>query len=312
MTPRRSTDQKAAILVVDNDPLNIHLVQGYLKDRYDVYGAATLKEALACCADHPPNLILLAMDLPASNGRNACQALKSQTALLDVPIVLVTGRQTPDAEAQCFEAGGADFIAKPLHPTVLHARIQNQLLLAQQATDLQALAYIDSLTGIHNRRSFNEYLAREHRACRRERAPLAIVLLDVDCFNAYNAHYGHLAGDNALRAVATLLQRSLRRPRDFVARFGGEALACVLPHSDLQDATSVAEYLRNQVDDARLPHVASYVKPNLTVSVGTASWIPKPNQDPNELLMAADAGLYQAKARGRNQVCTLPPPSLAS
>ena len=168
---------------------------------------------------------------------------------------------------------------------------------------LQVLAQQDGLTGLANRRCFDEVLDAEFRRAAREQQPLGFVLIDVDCFKAYNDLYGHLAGDECLRRISTTVAQTLQRPADLAARYGGEELAVLLPATDCQGTTDVAERIRGAVEGLWIEHLGS--TPGIaTVSAGATSTIPCPHADANPTLLiaAADHALYQAKRDGRNRV----------
>ena len=166
---------------------------------------------------------------------------------------------------------------------------------------LEVLSTTDALTGVANRRRFAEVLAAEWRRAQRSDAPLGAVMVDIDRFKLYNDRYGHLAGDACLRRVAATLAANVRGPSDVVARYGGEEFAAILPGACEADAQKVGERLRAAVARLAEPH-AGMPLGIVTISVGTASTVPAPDGSPDRLLESADAALYRAKERGRNQV----------
>ena len=182
-------------------------------------------------------------------------------------------------------------------------RLAGDLMSAQGA--LERLAVTDPLTGLPNRRSFDERLGREWRRQARSRQPLSLLVVDIDLFKPYNDRYGHQAGDACLVRVAAAMREALREGVDVLARFGGEEFVALLPESDPQDAAIVAERLRRAAESLRITHSASDVAPVVTVSVGWASATPDADDLGAVALFAeADAALYRAKQRGRNRVAT--------
>ena len=179
-------------------------------------------------------------------------------------------------------------------------RLNAQLL--RQSELLRTQAFIDGLTGVSNRRRFDEALAAEWRRCRRDGAPLALLMIDIDHFKRYNDRYGHQAGDECLKAVAGAFRERLSRSHDLVARYGGEEFACVMPDSDIAGALAKAEELRVAVEDLKLPHEDSPTARIVTVSIGVTSRVPDGDATPEDLVAAADAALYAAKNAGRNRV----------
>ena len=168
---------------------------------------------------------------------------------------------------------------------------------------LSNLAIHDGLTGIYNRRYFDETLAREWKRTMREKAPLSLIMLDIDYFKKYNDTYGHQAGDECLRQVATTISRALRRPADMVARYGGEEFVVVLPNLKLEDSAKFGETIRAKIEALKMEHKQSDANPFITVSLGIASVVPSSISSYEELVGAADKALYSAKNKGRNRVC---------
>jgi diguanylate cyclase (GGDEF)-like protein/PAS domain S-box-containing protein len=181
-------------------------------------------------------------------------------------------------------------------------RKRNEEKLLHLQRELEELSYKDGLTGIPNRRMFDMVLAREWASARRTRQPLSMLLLDIDFFKAYNDRYGHLAGDECLQRVATLLTGVASRPRDIVARFGGEEFAMILPESDAAAAKAVAEKCRRLLFDQMIPHDGTDNGEWLTVSIGVGSTVPGGDDDPQSFIEEVDKRLYLAKQRGRNRV----------
>lgn len=170
---------------------------------------------------------------------------------------------------------------------------------------LANLSMTDGLTGIANRRNFDSHLEVEWKRGIRQRQPLTLMLIDIDCFKAYNDHYGHLQGDRCLRQVARVLNEQTCRPRDLAARYGGEEFALILPHTD-HAAQALGEQCRAAVAALAIPHTASFIAGCVTVSVGIASLLPQRGSQPAELIGRADQALYQAKRSGRNRVMLAP------
>lgn len=296
------------LLVVDDQPINIQALYRSFAADHQVFMATNGQQALQVAGQQRPDLILLDLELPDMDGMAVCQALKRDEATRDIPVIFVTAHGNDEIETRGLEAGAVDFIHKPINPAVVRARVRTHLTLKQQSDQLRRLAFIDGLTGLHNRRALDERLARELRHAARTGQPLALCLIDVDFFKAYNDHYGHQAGDDALRAVAQALQAAMLRPVDLAARYGGEEFLCLLPATDAAGAAAVAERLRAAVQALALPHAHSGVASVLTVSVGVAHWAAAPGGPPaaaaETLLAAADAALYEAKHAGRNRVCS--------
>ena len=188
------------------------------------------------------------------------------------------------------------YIFRPLANTLLEEKCQ----LEHANQELNLLSLVDGLTGISNRRHFDQFLAQLWSLAERNGEPIALIMCDIDFFKTYNDTYGHLQGDDCLIKVATALKSSMRRKGDLVARYGGEEFVIVLPNTDVEGALLIAENLRANVDDLDIPHRLSSVKPNVTISLGVAIGFANPADLPETLIEASDNALYQAKNDGRN------------
>ncbi len=191
-------------------------------------------------------------------------------------------------------------VATQLGSFIQRKKIEAALVKANQ--DLERIATLDGLTGIANRRRFDEYLYFEWLRLFREKLPMSLILCDVDFFKLYNDTYGHLAGDFCLQHVAAALRQSVKRHSDLVARYGGEEFAVILPNTTAKGAFYVAETIRKQVQRIKLVHAKSEVSKYVTLSLGVASIIPNAEICPDTLITIADKALYAAKSQGRNCV----------
>lgn len=171
--------------------------------------------------------------------------------------------------------------------------------LAKQASS-------DGLMGIANRRELERVLKLEWRRAARERQPLSLLMIDIDCFKLFNDTYGHQAGDTCLREVASVMQAAAARPGDLVARYGGEEIALLMPHTDMEGAIRMAERIHTMLDERALSFMASPVADHVTVSIGASSMLPVRNAKRSVLIQQADEGLYAAKKSGRNRTATVP------
>jgi diguanylate cyclase (GGDEF)-like protein len=185
---------------------------------------------------------------------------------------------------------------------IQQSELYQQLELANQR--LHSLASSDGLTQVANRRRFDEYLEMEWRRLAREQAPLSLILCDVDFFKRYNDTYGHLAGDEVLRQVASTLSQAIKRPADLVARYGGEEFGVLLPKTDLEGAVQVANLIQTGIKALEIPQTETQSGKHITLSFGVASLIPEYESSPEILIAAADRALYQAKAQGRDRINT--------
>jgi diguanylate cyclase (GGDEF)-like protein len=197
----------------------------------------------------------------------------------------------------------ADQLAGAIHLAAINRQLAEANERLREANEaLQRLSHLDGLTGIPNRRRFDEALALEWRRALRAGEPLSLLLVDIDCFKPFNDTYGHQQGDDCLRRVAAVLQGSLQRAGDLLARYGGEEFAAVLPAADAAGALAYAEALRAAVEALAIPHQRSTAGAVVTVSAGVATFCPSEGGSPEELLARTDRALYAAKHAGRNRV----------
>ncbi|MEZ5637983.1 MAG: diguanylate cyclase [Burkholderiaceae bacterium] len=301
--PSSPPARRPVLLVVDDQSTTIQtLYQVFAKD-HQVLMARSAQAALQVCAAQLPDLILLDVMMPDMDGYALCTQLKTDARLRDIPIIFVTTHDDEVAETRGLDAGAVDFISKPINPRIVRARVRTHLTLKAQSDQLRRQAYVDGLTGLSNRRHFDETLEREWNRARRQGAALSVVLLDVDFFKRFNDRYGHLGGDDCLRRVAGVLADSIKRPADVSARYGGEEFACILPDADLAGALQFADQLRLRVRALDIAHAHSDVAPVVTISLGVGHAVADAHHDTQSLLQLADAQLYAAKSDGRDRVC---------
>lgn len=294
-------DPRPTILTVEDDDAIRALIGGVLSSEFNMLAAGDTKTALEIALQNLPDLILLDVGLPDVDGFEACRKIKADPLLADIPVIFLTSRTSSMDEVDGLEAGGIDYITKPINPVILRARIRNHLELKKSRDALERLARIDGLTGMSNRRTFDEMLQREWKRQARTGQPLSIIMIDVDHFKQYNDTYGHGAGDTCLRRVSQAAEGSLQRPADIVARYGGEEFVALLPDTTLEGAMAVAESIRAAISSLEIEHIESKAAPYVTVSLGVACMVPELDKDPGQLLEAADAQLYAAKSEGRNR-----------
>jgi diguanylate cyclase (GGDEF)-like protein len=295
--------RKPRLLIVDDQPVNVQALYQVFAADHQVFMATSGEQALALCASKRPDLVLLDVVMPGMDGYEVCSRLMADPATHDIPIIFVTAQTDEAAETVGLELGAVDFIAKPINPNIVRARVRTQLTLKAQSDLLRHWVYIDGLTGVHNRRHFDEQLTAEWGRAVRNGAPLSVVLLDVDLFKRFNDRYGHQAGDDCLKRVAATLKASLLRPGDMVARYGGEEFVCLLPDTGLDGALALARRLGHDIEALEIEHADSDVAPVVTVSLGVSSKSEDTVGTAAALLREADAQLYIAKSRGRRQAC---------
>lgn len=316
----------ARVCLVDDDRVSLAAMAALLQAECEVVVSRSGRDALRLVRRQPPDLIVLDLEMPDMDGIAVCRRLKDDPLTEDLPVVFLTAHTDDETEVRGLAAGAADFIAKPPRGPVVLARIRNLVRMKRLAERLRAEAQTDGLTGLANRSHLNRNLHQEMLRALRQRQPLSLLMIDVDHFKAYNDHYGHLAGDGALRQVAQGLKTVTHRAGDIACRFGGEEFVILLPSTDLAGAARVAAKLLETIADLALPHAASPTIDKVSVSIGAATFAhdggePTPSSEsqfaaladdaPAELIARADAALYAAKRHGRNQVWIDAPAGLA-
>ncbi|MFB2882374.1 diguanylate cyclase domain-containing protein [Floridanema aerugineum] len=333
MNTNQPTPYKADILVVDDKPDNLRLLSTMLSEQgYKVRKVISGELALKACQIMPPDLILLDINMPNMNGYMVCQELKSRAETQDIPVIFISALDGVVDKVEAFSHGGADYITKPFEIQEVLARVKNQLTIRQLQKTLQQqndllsqeikerqraedelqkvnrelhrLATLDGLTQVGNRRFFDENFNLEWRRLQREKAPLSLILCDVDYFKLFNDTYGHLAGDFCLKQIAQTISDTLKRPADLVARYGGEEFAIILPNTTIEGAVYLAELVQQNIKQLKIVHGKSSVSEYVTLSMGVSCVIPQVNLAPNQLIDVTDEALYAAKAQGRNCLVT--------
>lgn len=296
--PRRDVP---TLLVVDDQAANIRVIAAALGNAYEVRFATSGTAAVEAVRSGGIDLVLLDVMLPDIDGFEVCRLLKSNEATSRVPVIFVTAREDVHDETRGFDVGGVDYITKPISPPIVRARVRTHLELKKSRDLLERLASIDPLTGIANRRRFDQLLKSEWHRSSRAGKDLTVAILDLDFFKSYNDTYGHARGDDCLRTIGELLSRSAKRPGDFVARYGGEEFAIVLSETDGQGAIGFFQQVVRDLESRAIEHAASECSDHVTFSAGVITLVPQRDIEPEAVLLQADQLLYEAKAAGRNR-----------
>jgi diguanylate cyclase (GGDEF)-like protein len=304
------------VLVVDDSTTIRLALSQVLRDLgHETFFARSGKEALTIYETERPDLVLLDIEMPEMDGCETCRRIRAQAADRWVPIIFLSSRDTEQMIDTAIEAGGDDYLVKPVSPIILSAKIRAMRRihemrksmialtreLAEANRELTQLSTEDPLTGLGNRRLFDTRLESEIRRSVRNQTSMSLLLIDVDYFKLYNDHYGHPAGDAALREVADAMRGVCRRPTDLALRYGGEEFALILSDTPRSGAVLIAKLFLRLLANKQVPHAASKVAAHLTASVGIAIFDPTSELSPAEMILKADEALYQAKERGRNQ-----------
>ncbi len=293
------------LLVVDDQAVNIHVIHELFRNEYEVFMATNGEQAVSLCQDVLPDLILLDVVMKDMNGHEVCRLLKADALTRGIPVIFVTAQHLESDEALGFELGAVDFISKPINPVIVRARVRTHIALKIQSDALRSIAMVDGLTGVANRRKFDESMEINLRQCMREQAPLSLIMVDVDYFKLYNDRYGHQAGDDCLRQVAKALQQLVQRPYDLLARYGGEEFVCILPKTEAQGVLHLANKMLSTVRALEIEHLDSEISPNVTISLGVATMVVRQEARVQDLIGAADQQLYEQKNNGRDGISSI-------
>lgn len=250
---------------------------------------------------NPPDIIVMNLNMMQQDASTVSRTIKLSPATRDIPVIALTSNPNSSEEVSLFEAGAADYISKPVHDSVLQARLNLHLERKRSKDLLERMARYDELTEVLNRRAFNVSLQAEWGRSIRNGTPLAVLMIDVDFFKQFNDSYGHNLGDQCLRQVASRLQDCLKRPSDHLARYGGEEFVVILPDTDALGAMTVAENCCQMIVDLKIPHQASEIAEYVTISIGASSEIAAADRSAESLVDDADRLLYKAKNSGRNR-----------
>ena len=290
--------RRPRLLIVDDQPANVRVLAEALKPDYECSFATSGARALDMARAGDFDLILLDVVMPELGGFEVCRRLKADERTAATPVIFVTASEEIEDETQGFEVGGVDYIAKPIQPPTVRARVRTHVELKQARDLLAQLAWLDGLTGIANRRRFDLCLESEWQRAARAQRPISLARVDVDHFKKYNDTYGHGPGDDCLRAVAAALRAIPRRPGDLVARVGGEEFAVLMPDTEGEGMQLVVQALLQGVAELAIPHQASS-HGLVTVSIGAVTLVPPREAPPTKALETADRLLYEVKEGGR-------------
>jgi diguanylate cyclase (GGDEF)-like protein len=334
ISPFSLSKQPPLILVADDDKtMRVLLRKAMEQEGYRVVEVNDGQQCLDAYDTIKPDIVLLDAVMPVMDGFTCCkQLLKiarnnliSALASFDTdsalgntvisklwertPILMITCLDDEESVNRAFEAGAMDYITKPIHWAVLRQRLRRLLQQAQVYKQLEAanqalqhIANVDGLTGLANRRRFDDYLNTQWINLAQEELPLSLILCDIDFFKFYNDKYGHPAGDVCLQKVGKVLSHTAQKNQDLVARYGGEEFAVIMPNTHAFGAVHVAAAMQAGVRDLKIVHDGSKASEYVTLSMGVATMVPTWESVPSDLIVKADKALYQAKAEGRDRI----------
>jgi diguanylate cyclase (GGDEF)-like protein len=294
--------KKPMVLVVDDDITTVKFIAQAIKSEYEVIFALSAIECLQKASQAvKPDLILLDVKMPKVDGFEICDTLKSTPETQHIPVVFITSAKLASDQVKGFELGATDYLTKPIDTKILKARLRAHIRQSTDLKSLEALVLTDVLTGVANRRKFNEAICSDWKLAVRDKSPISLLMIDIDDFKRFNDHYGHPKGDKCLIAVANTLQKTVERPIDMVARVGGEEFVILLPNTDLEGAEFIAQKVLDEIRLLEYPHAESSVRDIVTLSIGVSCAEPCIEDEPELLIQAADKGLYKAKHDGKDR-----------
>lgn len=317
-------NKKINVLLVDDQAMVAEGIRRMLEAESDIdfFYCEDPSEAINKALEVDATIVLQDLVMPDIDGMTLVRFFRANNLTKDVPIIVLSSKDDPKIKSDAFANGANDYLVKLPDKIELVARIrahtkhylmqlerdaaffalrEMQKQLERSNAELQRLSSLDGLTGIANRRQFDETLKREWQRAQRESTPLSLILIDIDYFKLYNDTYGHQRGDECLQRVAVALAKTLSRPTDLVARYGGEEFVAVLPGTSAGGAEKIAERFRRVVQELDIRHGASEAGQAVTISAGVATLVPTPDANLENLIECADRALYLAKERGRNQ-----------
>jgi diguanylate cyclase (GGDEF)-like protein len=304
------------VLIVDDTTANIEILYKILHGDYDVFFAKNGRDGIKVVQREMPDLILLDIMMPEMDGYQVCTQLKADPLTASIPIIFITAMGSEEDETKGLDCGAIDYLTKPISPPIVRARVRNHLelkrsrdslvslgrVLVDRNLELKKLAREDGLTGLANRRHFNEILEAEIKRAFRTRQFLSLILCDVDYFKRFNDHYGHVAGDKCLQVIGATLLSTFMRAGDLSARYGGEEFAVILPETTPDNAVKLAEKLRQKIIAQSIPHAHSEASEVVSFSIGVVGAQVIRERNAEWFISAADKALYFSKENGRNRV----------
>ncbi|MDR2599387.1 MAG: diguanylate cyclase [Oscillospiraceae bacterium] len=296
-----SEKKEFTILTTDDEKSNLDILAGILSPYYNILVSKSGARTLELAREKKPDLILLDVMMPEMTGFEVIAALKASNATANIPVIFITGLSSTEDEQRGFFLGAVDYITKPFNNAIVKARVNTHMKIVDQMRTIERIGLIDPLTKIANRRGFEDRFEAEWGRAIREKEPISFLIMDIDLFKIYNDTYGHQQGDVALKLFAETAIDSLLRASDFAARWGGEEFVVLLPFTNIDGATEIAERIRLNIEAMEIPIDEESIT-KVTVSIGANSIVPDIDSSMKDFIEKADLALYKAKELGRNRI----------
>ncbi len=291
---------KHKILIIDDSVVNINALHMMLKEEYQVFVAKNGKDGIKQANLIQPSLILLDILMPEMDGFQVLDVLTKDSNTSSIPVMFITCLNDDKNEEKGLSLGAVDYITKPFNLSVIKAKVRNHIELFQYRKTIENIAMLDGLTGIPNRRSYDERIKVDWQYAINEQCPISIAIIDIDNFKEYNDNYGHLQGDLVLKQVAKQLEAEIPSKNGFVARYGGEEFVVILLKYTQDAAVEILEKVRANIEHLGIKHLHSRAEKVITISLGGGTIIPNEDDDLNQFVEIVDQRLYRAKTLGRN------------
>jgi len=301
---------KNIVLIIDDSPFELRAISSILAGQFEVLLAKNGKSGIELAIRNRVDLILVDLNMPDMSGFEVLAELKSMDETAHVPVIIITGSESSEDEVKGLALGASDFIRKPFVGAVVNLRVNMHIKLRNYIHTIERLSTIDGLTGISNRRGFDQIVKVEWSRAARKREWLGMLILDIDLFKNFNDKYGHLNGDTCLKIVAQVMVDAVARGNDFVFRWGGEEFVALLPDTSIDGVMAVAERIRTKLTKTEI--YCDDEVTTVTASIGAGAIIPpvsssskNKSEGLEEFFIRLDKALYCAKESGRNKVVAI-------
>ena len=293
---------KQTVLIIEDSPLTVKILKNMLKNEYEILSAFSGLDGYEIAVSTKPDIIILDVVMSGMDGYEVCKKLKSNSLTKNIPVIFISSLGEMEDERKGLEIGAIDYITKPFSEPIVKIRVKNHLELKRTRDILSELSSLDGLTGLYNRRYFDNVVEQEWKKAVMNKTPFSVMLIDIDQFKIYNDNYGHLEGDECLKLVAHAIQSCLDGKDGISARFGGEEFVCLMPNVIMDDALILADKVLKSVTSQKIPFPFSTVSDVVTISIGLATVLPSEAKLMTDFIKTVDDLLYKAKRNGRNQI----------